>query len=143
MESNIKNLLDLIPSAQIEAVFGQDMCDIDPEFIGFIQIYEDLSKIIPKHFTIVDLGCGYNPQCFYFKDHKKIISVDCSDIIKFKSENCEIFNKTIVDFIDNDIADLDLNTTFAICSYVPPWYGDNMYLVKKTFKNVFTFYPSY
>lgn len=143
MESIEEKLLQLIPSVQINEVFGLDMCDIEPDFLGFINIYESLSKIIPKHFTIVDLGCAYNPQCFYFKDHKKIISVDCSDVIKFESENCVIFNKKISDFIKEDIADLDLNTTFAICSYVPPWYDDNIDLVKRTFKNVFTYYPSF
>ena len=134
-------LLSLIPQEQIDRVFDQKYCDIDIEFMGFIDIYKKLSEIIPKHFTVVDLGCAYNPQCFYFKDHKKYIAVDISDCEKFKSDNCEIFNKSIEDFIKEDISDLNLNETFAICSYVPPWGGDNRKMVREAFQNQFIYYP--
>ena len=139
--SECYSLLSLIPKEQIENVFNQRECDIDIEFLGFIDIYKKLSEIIPKHFTIVDLGCAYNPQCFYFKDHKKYIAVDISDCEKFKSENCEIYNKSIEDFIREDISGLNLDETFAICSYVPPWGGDNRKMVRESFKNQFVYYP--
>lgn len=39
-------------------------------------------------------------------------------------------------------ADLDMDKTFCICNYVPDWHGESpMKLVRKTFKNLYTFYP--
>ena len=134
-------LLSLIPDEQKKRVFGQKYCDIDDEFLGFINVYKYLSEIIPIHFTVIDLGCAYNPQCFYFTKHKKYIAVDSMDIIRFCSDNCELVSKTIEDYIKSDIGELNIDETFAICSYVPPWGGDNIKMVRESFKNVFTFYP--
>jgi len=118
------------------------MVDIDGTFIGFVEIYYGLSKVIPKHFTIIDLGCAYNPQCFLFKDHKRYIAVDAfPKQERFQSENCEIYEMTIADFLDQHLHKFDLKQTFAICSYVPPWHDDNMALVSANFTNVFTYYP--
>jgi hypothetical protein len=141
MDVQIKQLLEIIPEEQIEEVFNQDIIDIGGDFIGFLDIYEALSRIIPKHFTIIDLGCAYNAQCFYFRNHKKVISVDISDCVKFKSNNCEIHQKSIESFIKHDIKDLNLRETFAICNYVPDWHGDNKRFVRETFENVYVFYP--
>ena len=102
MEYN--KILEKIPKEQCEAVFNQKNCDIDPEFLGFLDVYENLSKIIPKHFTIVDLGCAYNAQSFYFTEHKKYISVDVSDCVKFKAENCDVYQKSIQDFIADNLS---------------------------------------
>jgi len=135
------NIIELLPKEQIEKVFDQKDCDIDYDFLGFTEIYKSLSEIIPKHFTIVDLGCAYNPQCFYFTEHKKYVAVDVSDCVKFQSDNCEIYEKRIEDFISQDLNKFDLEETFAICSYVPSWGGDNGEMVRKAFKNCFVYYP--
>ncbi len=137
---NYHELLDIIPQEQQDKVFNQD-CDIDYEFLGFTKMYKHLSFIIPKHYVIIDLGCAYNAQCYYFKEHKKYIAVDISDIHKFSTDNCKIYKMTIKKFIEKHISKFDLEETFAICSYVPSWGADNMKLVRESFKNVFTYYP--
>jgi hypothetical protein len=43
-------------------------------------------------------------------------------------------------FIDLYVCDFNLNETFAICSYVPR-NGDCHELIRKTFKNLFVYYP--
>ena len=141
-KNEINELLDLLPKDQIKEVFSQKHCDIDLEFVGFIEVYKALSQIIPVDFTVVDLGCAYNPQCYYFKDHYKYIAVDLGNLKRFKMNNCKIYEMSIDNFIHNHISELDLSKTFAICSYVPPWRLDNMKLVREHFKNVFTFYPA-
>lgn len=141
-ESSNKLLLSILPKEQVETVFKQKECDIEPCFLGFVDIYEQLSKIIPKHFTIIDLGCAYNPQCFFFKEHKKYIAVDVSDCVKFKTDNCDIYTDTISNFIEKHLSEFNLEQTFAICSYVPNWYGDNIKIVRESFKNLFVYYPS-
>lgn len=144
MREEIDELFHLLPKDQIERVFKQDICDIDPTFMGFTNIYKNLSEIIPKHFTIVDLGCAYNPQCFYFKEHKKYIAVDLGYTTEmFKTENTQYFGDGIKHFIEETLPELKLkkDETFAICSYVPPWNGFEYEMVNKNFKNLFVYYP--
>lgn len=31
--------------------------ELGPDFMGFVNIYDGLAKIIPLHFNIIDLGC--------------------------------------------------------------------------------------
>ena len=137
------DLFGKLPAGQVEKVFKSEH-EIQPDFLGFVYIYKNLSEIIPKHFTIIDLGCAYNPQCFFFTGHKKYIAVDVSDCAKFKSDNCIIYEMTIGEFIKNNLCslNLDFDETFAICSYVPFWYKDNSDIVRSAFKNLFVFYPS-
>ena len=118
-------------------VLEQPMCDIDGSFLGFVDIYYYLSKIIPKHFTVLDLGCAYASQAYYFRKHKKYIGIDVSIKTRFKFKNTE---HKIID-INEELKNWEnenTNEVFAICSYVPI----NTTKLRETFKNVFTFYPS-
>lgn len=135
--------LHLIPQDQLDRVFGWRECDIDSEFLGFTKIYLSLASIIPKHWTIVDLGCAYAPQAFIFKDHKAYIGVDASVCERFTAPNTTHYTMTTSAFLDQHAADFDQSTTFAICSYVPCWYGDDSReLTRARFRNVFTYYPA-
>ncbi|NTG73324.1 hypothetical protein G6M02_08280 [Agrobacterium rhizogenes] len=134
--------IHLIPKEQLDRVFSQRDCDIDPTFLGFTNIYLALAGIIPKHWTVVDLGCALAPQAFIFKDHTAYIGVDFGETERFSASNTTHYMMNIENFISTHIGDFDLNTTFAICSYVPPWGGDNMARVRSAFKNVFTYYPA-
>lgn len=133
-----ERLMFALPNDQWQKVMNQPMCDIDATFFGFIHTYDALSKIIPKEFTVIDLGCCFNAQSFYFTEHREYIAVDISDCIKFKPDNCTIYNKSISEFIERDISKFDLKTTFAICNYVSDSMAE---LVRKSFMHVYTFYP--
>lgn len=126
------------PKNQCNKVFNQKYCDIDYDFMGFLDIYESLSKFVPKHWSIVDLGCAYAPQCFYFTKHKEYVGVDVSNCVKFKANNTKHFKMSIEKFIEKNSDSFDMDETFAICSYVG---RQSMELVCRTFKNVFTYYP--
>ena len=134
--------LHMIPQDQLDRVLGQDMCDIDPTFLGFTEVYLHLSEIIPTYWTVVDLGCAFAPQVFFFKDHRSYIGVDLYTKERFTTPNATFYNMTIADFIDQHGPSFDQDTTFAICSYVPEWHNDNMRLARDAFKNVFTYYPA-
>lgn len=146
MEAALADELDpayhLIPPDQLDRVFGQEMCDIDATFLGFTSIYFALAGIIPKHWTVVDLGCAYSPQAFIFKDHKAYIGVDLYAKERFKAPNTVHYTMPISRFLAEIGGSFDLRTTFAICSYVPPWHDDNVDLARQHFKNVFTYYPA-
>lgn len=133
---------ELLPKDQIDRVLGQEICDIAPEFLGFTRVYFALAGIIPKHWTVVDLGCAYAPQAFIFKDHKAYVGVDFTVKEQFAAPNTTLYSMSIGEFIAKHAADFDQKRTFAICSYVPPWGDDNMKLARDAFKNVFTYYPA-
>ena len=143
-EEDIKSNLELlsrIPENQKKEVFSS-MCDIDATFLGFVDTYKVLAELIPEHYTVIDLGCAYNPQCFYFLNHKQYVAIDIWQGPIFKSPNCIIYRKSIAQFITENLHEFNLDETFAICNYVPPWHNDNGKLVRNAFKNVYVFYPA-
>lgn len=123
-------------------IMSQDGCDIGPEFMCFCDIYLHLSQIIPKHWTVLDLGCAFAPQSWFFKDHAKYIGVDPGKFKRFKTPNASFYEWTIAKFF-NSKSSLKLNKdrTFGIMSHVPA--DDYSYfLAKAHLSNIFIYYPS-
>lgn len=139
---NIGEQVDKIDPTFWNRIQNYPMSDIDGEFMGFTDIYENLAKIIPKQRTVIDLGCAYAPQAVYFQDHQKYIGVDISDCPKVKTKNSEYYNISIRKFIEEELPKLKDENIFAICSYVPPWHDDNEKLVRENFKHLFVYYVS-
>lgn len=140
-ESITAKLLALLPQDQCDRVFFQEYVDIEPSFLGFVDTYYYLSKLIPTHWTIIDFGCAYNPQSFFFPEHKQYIAVDGdTSIQRFCPENCVIFPKLISVFLEEDLPRLNLNKeeVFAICNYV---CTDISLQIGSIFPNSFTYYP--
>lgn len=135
------SLWRILPKEQKDRVLSSET-ELNPEFLGFVDIYYHLSRIIPKDFTIYDFGCAENAQSFFFKDFKKYVAIEPMATECFKPSNCEIHHCTTGQFLAEH-PDIDISHSFAICSYVPPWHKeDSISLVRERFKNVFTFYPS-
>jgi len=134
-------LLSQIPEIELDRVLAQKECDIEPSFLGFVNHYHLLSQLIPLDFTVIDFGCAYNPQCYFFQDHKKFIGVDHGSIERFKTPNCDIYQMSIIPFIQKHLKDFDQGKTFAICNFVPNWEGENGKRVRESFENVYNFYP--
>ena len=133
------SLLARIPQEQKDAVYAQDRCEIDNEYIGFVEVYAPLVDIIPKHHTIIDLGCGYAPQAFLFDKHAQYIGVDLGGI-RFYTGNTIHFSMTIQDFITVFGAKYARPDVFAICSYVPDRKACAM--ARAAFTNIMAFYPA-
>ena len=139
-----KRLLGMLPQDQMDRVFASDLCDIGPDFLGFVGIYDRLAQIIPLSHVVVDLGCSYAAQAFFFNRHFRYIGVDLLTPVeaRFAALNTCHYQTTIREFLAGDIAaSLDRRGCFAICSYVPPWGDDNLKLAREAFEHVFTFYP--
>lgn len=133
-------IYDLIPKYELDRILRQYECELDEEFLGFTEIYLHLSKIIPKHFTVIDFGCYLSAQAYCFTEHKQYIGVDVCILDRFQPENAAQYMCSIQDFIGEQLDGLELDTVFAICSYVPDDEAQEM--VRETFKNVFVFYPA-
>ena len=119
-------------NSMFKEVLEQDECDIEGLFLGFVDIYYFLSKIIPKDFTVIDFGCAYAPQAYYFRNHKAYIGINNSIKKRFTFKNTTHINGKIEDNLD-----FEDKKTFAICSYVPTSTNE----IRKRFKNLFVYYP--
>lgn len=146
--SNYENICDylysLIPKEEWKRLEGTTG-EMYHEFLGFCDTYYHLSQIIPKDWTIIDFGAANNPQSYFFTGHKKFIAVNPLSPYReengmFCPPNCAIYRMTTGEFIKR--VDYPKEKVFAICNYVPNWHGENsMELVRKNFKNCYTFYP--
>lgn len=140
----IKN--NIIPKEEVERVFRDSesaSAEIDLSFLCFEESYEYVLENTDKSDIIIDLGCAYNPQCFYFKDYDKYIAVDYPlfDNVRFDSGNVDFYIMSIQKFINEILPtlDLDLNNCVAICSAVPDEKARD--LVRETFPRHYISYP--
>lgn len=140
----------LIPKKEIERVMKSDAsAEIQASscMCGGATYYY-LSKMIPKHWTVIDIGCAYNPQSYLFQYHKRHIAIEPKWLDKdfhfeyFKAPNTELLFMTGQEFIQNELPkmNLDLNKTFCIVNYVPS--GAANLMARETFKNIYTYYPA-
>lgn len=125
---------------QVGAICGEFGGDVAPECLGSMEIYARLAQIIPCDRIIFDIGCAYAFQAYYFRKHKAYIGVDClAKHNRLKTRNSHHFDQTCGEFLQGKTFP---QKSFAICAYVPPWYGENAAdLVKQAFNDVFVFYP--
>ena len=145
MREELDDVLNLIPMEVVDRLFKKNYRmagNLCPSFMGFTRVYKSLLNIVPKHFTIIDLGCCYAAQCYYFKDYKQYIGVDVLEEERFATENTIHYQKSIQIFIEHILPSLNLNLKqcFAICSYVPDEEATE--LARKTFPNILVYYPS-
>ncbi len=122
---------------QLKDIFKQDKCEIEESFLGFVDTYYYLSLIIPKHFTVIDLGCSYALQSYYFRNHKHYIGVDKSTDKRLKLNNTEHLYCSI-DFYLKLFDKNDTDEVFAICNYAPI----NTEEIRNKFKNIYVYYPA-
>lgn len=138
-------LLTKFPQDMVDLVFSGETPDIDYEFVGFVNVYAYLSKIIPRHWTIIDLGCAYAPQCWYFRKHKRYIGVDMYNGPRFFVENTKHVIMDIRDYcrmrlFEEFCEGVTVKPVFAICSYVSGKKED-LDFVHNYFQYSFTYYP--
>ena len=117
-----------------KSVLGQKMCDIDGTFLGFVDTYYMLSKLIPKDWVVIDFGCAYNPQAYYFRKHRAFVGVDTGVRRRFHFENTDLFNGTISDYLKQKPPK---EKVFAICNNVP---SNETEMVRRYYPNCYVFY---
>lgn len=141
--NDVCELYQMIPKSELDRVFeGTAAAELGAGFMAFEHVYKAASLIVPKGWTILDLGCGYAPQAYYFTDHALYIGVDYPNIkntIRFKTKNMKLFIMTIQQFVEEYLEKFDLRFTFAICSAVPD--EDAQKTVAEYFPNRLIWYP--
>jgi hypothetical protein len=127
---------------QLQRVFASEHCDIDPDFLGFVTTYRYLSELIPLHHTVLDIGCAFAPQGFYFRNHARYIGVDGFTPIndRFHFGNTEHIMSTSQEFFSH-VKKLP-RSTFVIANYM----SASEHIVdeiKLKSHNCFVYYPQH
>lgn len=145
--TEVCELFKLIPRDKIDQIFQTSYtvgaeCDIS--FLGFEEVYKAVTMFVPKRKIIIDCGCSYAFQSWYFRDYQKYIGVDCGSSINdvLETENSEFYFVTIQHFIKKVFPTLghSLDDVFAICSYVPD--GESREMVRNFFPHCLVYYPT-
>lgn len=139
-------LLKMIPKEEFDRVMKSDSgVEISSDFLGFVDTYYYLSKLIPKHWTVIDFGCAKNAQSYFFKEHFRYIAVEPYDNPKYHCESFQAPGTELVHCTTGEFLKMNPKfpeSTFAICNFVPNWFGeDPIKLVHERFRNCYTFYP--
>ena len=141
-----RELFTKIPEQEISRVFNNSeyaSAELDFTFLGFENVYKAATLFVPKDYTIIDLGCAYAAQAFYFKNYKMYIGVDCGvepKDVHFQIPKMAYCIMTIQKFCKKVIDEKwDLEKVFAICSYVPD--EEAREIVRRTFPNLMVYYP--
>ena len=137
------DLFKIIPAQEIERVFsdGTASAEMDYTFLAFEEIYKSILNFVPKGKTIIDLGCAYAPQAYYFTEYRGYIGVDIQiPDVHFITPNMKLYNMSIQEFCKKVTKEKwSLEKFFAICSYVPD--ADARKCVRDTFPNCLVYYP--
>ena len=137
----------IIPKEELDRVFKESYsasAEMDGSFLCFEDYYEEVLANTTPDTIILDLGCAYAPQCWYFKDYDRYIGVDLPnfDNIRFQTSNSKFYIMSIQKFIKEILPtlNLNLNKTVAICSMVPD--KEALEMVKETFPRHYVVYPT-
>lgn len=74
-------LFKLIPRDKLDRVFELSqtvVAECDYTFLGFENVYKSATLFVPREKVIIDFGCAYAFQSWYFRDYRKYIGVDNS-----------------------------------------------------------------
>lgn len=141
----LSKLLDLIPPEELKLKLDYGSTELGPTFLCFEHVYLPVSKMVPEHFAIVDLGCYQAAQAYLFRNHERYIGVDYYDKVysghgyipplRFLPKNAIQYVMSIEDFFDSGKVDkLDLDKTYFIMSHVPSFH-DKPYWLRGKAKN--------
>lgn len=99
-------LFKIIPRKKIERIFKEFHtvgAECDFTFLGFEDVYKAVTLFTSRNKTIIDIGCAYAFQSWYFRDYKRYIGVDCgirnNDVLH--TENSQYYFMTGQKFINS------------------------------------------
>lgn len=136
---------NLIPISELNRVFNESdtaCAEMDCEFLCFENVYEKVKEHCTKDTIVIDLGCSYMAQAYWFTDCQKYIGVDLPFMnnVKFRTDNSEVYLMSGQKFIKEILPtlDLDMENVIAVCSYVPD--EELQQMVAKSFKYNYVIY---
>ena len=135
-----------IPAEEFRRVIKESetaSAEIGTDFVGFEEDYYFVKDNITDDDIVIDLGCGYDPQCFLFTNNARYIAVDCglADGVHFDDGHVEFYGLTIQEFVKSTLPSLNLpmDRVVAICNAVPD--NEARALVEQVFNRFYIAYP--
>lgn len=109
--------------------------------------YYHISRMLDKDEIIIDIGCGYNAQSYFFKDFKRYIGVNPEPVDgrfkfdQFQAPGTEFYGMSGQEFIKNVFPTLGINPdeVFCMCAWVPN--DEVKRMVAETFPHHYIYYP--
>lgn len=127
------------PVADYARIMGQFYCELDDEFLGFLDVYYAASLLTRPNTIVLDFGCYLAAQSVLFEHCRTYVGVDTTDLERFATTNTQHATATIQDFIHANPGLHGRTDVLAVCSYVPD--DEARELVNATFPSVVNFYP--
>ena len=131
--------IKLIPQSELDRVFRDSetaSADMDYTFLCFEYVYMKVKEHCDSNTIIIDFGCAYAPQSYWFRDCEKYIGIDLPmrNDVRFHTDNSEMYIMSGQKFIREVLPTmrLDQEHVIAVCSYVPDKELQKM--VAETFK---------
>lgn len=116
---SLHRLRNLIPKEELYSKLSQDGCELEEDFLGFLNTYEAVSRFVPTKMIIVDFGCYMAAQAYFFKNHRRYIGVDFYELGEFSHlERFETSNSIMLKQSIQEAARILPSEYYAVCSAV-------------------------
>lgn len=138
-EELLKEVYERINNSNQSILLRQENCELEHDFLGFLENYELLRQLAPKDATIIDLGCYMAAQAFLFVDYPAYLGIDLDELVRFATNNTTHYQMSIQDFITREFVGLKDKKTFGICSGVPDKEAVSM--AEEVCDNILILYP--
>lgn len=134
-----QKILSEIDKNQLNKIFSYPEMELEPDFLGFLEVYQELAKKIQKRFAVVDLGCNHAFQAWLFREHALYVGVDngIPSAYRLWTDNANHFDMSIQDFFKK-YSYRNNPFIFYICSYVPDVEGRKLTAKCRYF---YSYYP--
>ncbi|MDE6678288.1 MAG: hypothetical protein K2K02_04535 [Ruminococcus sp.] len=92
-----RKIITEIGKHEVSRLFSYEKCELEYDFIAFLNSYCDSPEIIPKDYIVIDLGYYQALQGHLFREHAKYIGVDTGVPLAYrlKQNNAEYYECTI------------------------------------------------
>lgn len=118
-EELLKEVYERINNSNQSVLLRQENCELEHDFLGFLENYELLRQLAPKDATIIDFGCNMAAQTFLFVDYPAYLGVDLDELVRFATNNTIHYQMSIQNFLKHEFPALEGKKVFGICSAVP------------------------
>jgi len=136
----LNEIKEKIPKDTFKRLLSQKKCELEYDFLGFLEVYDQVRKVAPKECVIIDLGCYMAVQAYLFDEYRGYVGVDTVNYLeRFCPTNCTHYEMDIQEFIEKEFPKMKGEKYFAVCSYVPDIEATTK--AYETLDNVLIIYP--
>ena len=116
---SLHRLRNLIPKEELYRKLSQDGCELEEDFLGFLNTYEAVSRFVTTNMVVIDFGCYMAAQAYFFHNHRAYIGVDFYELGEFSHlERFETPNSIMLIQSIQEAVRILPSKYYAVCSAV-------------------------